>query len=475
LGFETDYPGTTVVKLEQNYRSTEAILDACNALVSHNTKRYPKHLWTDRGMGEPVLIEQATTPEEEADYVANELSAALDERSRLGGTAVVYRSNSQSRPLEEVFAGRGLPYRIIGGLRFYERRSVKDALAYFRLALNHRDNLAFERAIVNPSRGCGPKTKTMHAIEALAQEHGLALFEALLMWVQQSKPSKSVRRLSAFGDVIRAIGEKEDSVAEAVYVLQESSGLFERRTGRKGKSSPDANQESEDQSENQDIELDEDSRLENLAEFVHAVEAFEQRSADRSLKTYLSQAALAQDQDSLLNRRENEVVLVTAHSVKGLEFEYVFVVGVEDGLFPHYRSQSSTDIEEERRLLYVACTRARKRLWISYCTRRPAFGRGPDASATPEPSRFIGEMGEYVQHAQVSPYGICSTERGPGGRMQSGKSVDFIEGDMVMHHVFGAGRVLEVFYDGDDQFVVVDFKKKGVKKLEPKYAQLKKV
>lgn len=476
LRFEKDYPGTNVIKLERNYRSTGAILEACNALVSHNSRRYPKNLWTSGESGKPVVVFQAMTPEEEAERVANALLAVATHGPGRGQSAVVYRSNSQSRAVEEVFMRRGIPYRIVKGLRFYERKAVKDILAYLRLASNHSDNFAFERAISNPPRGCGSKTKMMETLKILAEEHRLSWFDSLLLWLQQSKPSKLADKLHVFADIIQTIGAKQDSVTDAVYALRESSGLFASQAGREEDSESDARRKSKESGDETGGNRDEESRLENLEEFVHAVEEYERRNADGSIMAFLSRASLLQDQDSLTGGQGGEVVLVTAHSVKGLEFDYVFVIGVEEGLFPHYRSQLTTEIDEERRLLYVACTRARKQLWISYCARRPAFGRGPDASTTPDPSRFIGEMGEHVQEAQRMPqYGWAADGVRVGDEPKNNLSVALLEGDSVMHEVFGQGRVLAVAYEGDVEILVIDFKKAGIKKLAAQYAPLTKV
>lgn len=475
LGFEKDYPGTAVIKLERNYRSTGAILEACNALVSHNRRRYPKNLWTSGELGKPVAVFQAMTPEEEAERVTDQLLAVATFGPERGQSAVVYRSNSQSRAVEEVFMRRGIAYRIVKGLRFYDRKEVKDALAYLRLASNHSDNLAFERAISNPPRGCGPKTKMLETLKTFAEEHQLSWFDGLVLWLQQSKPSKLADKLRVFVDVIGMIEAKQDSVTDAVYALRESSGLFASQSVKDEHSEPSTGGESRENADDSDDDRDGESRLENLEEFVHAVEEYEHRNADGSVVAFLARASLLQDQDSLTSAPSGNVILVTAHSVKGLEFDYVFVIGVEEGLFPHYRSQLTAEIDEERRLLYVACTRARKRLWISYCARRPAFGRGPDASTTPEPSRFIGEMGDHVQEAQRMPqYGWTGDEARTKDEPKNNLLVVLLEGDSVMHDVFGPGKVLAVAYEGDVEVLVIDFKKAGIKKLASQYAQLKK-
>jgi DNA helicase-2/ATP-dependent DNA helicase PcrA len=438
LGFEKDYPGATVVKLEQNYRSTQSILDAANSLVARNRTRFVKKLWTDNGAGTPVRLFEALTPEEEAGFVASSIDALIRGGADPRDMAVIYRMNSQSRVIEEALLASSIPYQIVGGLKFYERQEVKDVLAYLRLGLNPSDNLAFERAVSRPSRGFGDKS--LSELKQLAVDHGTSSFMVLPDWIVTAKAGKTREKLEAFVDLIVHIGSSSESAIAAANLVFASSGLLEQYN---------------DETEEGDFERQ--SRRENLGEFMRTVDEFDRMSEDRSLGAYLSQVALIQDQDSMKPGTGRGVLLITAHSAKGLEFSDVFVVGAEEGVFPHRRAlDSSADIEEERRLFYVACTRARKELSITYCTQRTSYY----GSGFQEPSRFIKEMeltGERVA-------GASSHER-----------AELIEGDMVMHNIFGTGKVLEVFYDGNDQFTVIDFKKVGIKKLATQYAQLKKL
>jgi DNA helicase-2/ATP-dependent DNA helicase PcrA len=437
LGFEKDYRGATVIKLEQNYRSTQTILDAANALVSRNEARYAKRLWTDNSTGEPVMLFEAVTPDEEANFVAERIRTIVQSGAAYRDFVVVYRMNSQSRIIEEALLASGIPHIIVGGLRFYERQEVRDALAYLRLGFNPSDDLAFERAVARPSRGLGEKS--LADVRGIAVERGVSLFAALSVWLEGAKASRTKERLTAFVDVIGHIGSTSDSAVASANAFFSLSGLVEAYKEQEGI---------------QDFDLQ--SKQENLAELMRTIDEFDRMSEDRSLGAYLSQVALIQDQDSMAAGGRNGVILTTAHAVKGLEFDNVFIVGAEEGIFPHRRSlDNRADIEEERRLFYVACTRARTALFISYCVRRTSY-YGADFQA---PSRFIREM-DLVTKAV--PAGV------------SGKRLELIDGDNVLHHVFGAGRVLEVYYDGDDQFVVVDFKKAGVKKLAVAYAQLRK-
>jgi len=437
LGFEKDYPGATVIKLEQNYRSTQSILDAANSLVARNRTRFAKKLWTNNGTGTPVRLFEALTPEEEASFVASSIDVLIRGGADPRDMAVIYRMNSQSRAIEEALLASNIPYQIVGGLKFYERQEVKDVLAYLRLGFNPSDNLAFERAVSRPSRGFGDKS--LSELKQLAAEQGTSWFTALPEWISKAKTGKTREKLEAFVDLIVHIDASSESAIGAANLVFASSGLLEQY---------------KDEGEEADFELQ--SRRENLGEFMRTVDEFDRMSEDHSLGSYLSQVALIQDQDSMKSGTGRGVLLITAHSAKGLEFGEVFVVGAEEGVFPHRRAlDSSADIEEERRLFYVACTRARKGLSITYCTQRTSYY----GSGFQEASRFIREM--ELTREKVA--GVSSRER-----------PELMEGDMVMHNIFGTGKVLEVFYDGNDQFVVIDFKKVGIKKLAAQYAQLRK-
>lgn len=438
LHFEQDFPGAMVVKLEQNYRSTEAILDAANSLVSKNRARYAKKLWTTNGTGAPIRVFEALTPEEEATFVASSVESRMRAGEEARNMAVIYRMNSQSRVLEEAFLSAGIPYQIVGGFRFYERQEVKDVLAYLRLGCNPMDNLAFERAVARPSRGLGEKR--LGELRAFAAEHETSLYLALPEWLEQKKDARTLEKVQDFVRLVQDINRAASSALHAVDLVFASSGLLEKQ--------PAASTET-------DFELQ--SRQENLDELRRTVEEFDRTSEDHSLAAYLTQVALIQDQDGLKSGAGTGVVLITAHSAKGLEFDDVFIVGAEEGVFPHRRSlDSSADIEEERRLFYVACTRAKKELCISYCSERSSYY----GSGFQEPSRFLREM-------DLSKERVSETAH-------TG-SLPLVDGDAVMHNIFGQGKVLEVYYDGTEQFIIVDFKKAGVKKLAARYAQLSKV
>ena len=437
LGFEKDNPGATVIKLEQNYRSTQSILDAANTLVARNRARYAKKLWTKNGAGAPVRLFEALTPEEEANFVASTIDSLARAGAEYHSIAVIYRMNSQSRVVEEALLASSIPYQIVGGPRFYERQEVRDVLAYLRLGFNPSDNLAFERAVARPSRGLGDKS--LAELKQMAADQGISWFAALPGWIDQTKVGKTREKLEAFVDLIVHVGATSDSAIGAANYVFAASGLLEQY-----------------KDEGKEADFERQSRQENLAEFMRTIDEFDRMSEDRSLGAYLAQVALVQDQDSLKPGSGSGVLLITAHSAKGLEFDYVFIVGAEEGVFPHRRAlDSSADIEEERRLFYVACTRARKELCITYCTQRTSYY----GSGFQEPSRFIKEM---------------ELTREKAGTVPDREHLELIDGDAVIHNIFGAGKVLEVFYDGSEQYVVIDFKKVGIKKLAARYAQLKK-
>ncbi len=438
LGFEKDYPGATTIKLEQNYRSTQSILDAANTLVARNRVRFAKKLWTNNGAGAPVRLFEALTPEEEANFVASSISALARSGTDVHDIAVIYRMNSQSRVVEEALLASSIPYQIVGGARFYERQEVRDILAYLRLGLNPSDNLAFERAIARPSRGFGEKS--LSELKQLAADQGISWFAALPAWIEQAKVGRTREKLNAFIDLILHVSAMSDSAIGAANYVFAASGLLEQY-----------------KEEGKEADFERQSRQENLEEFMRTIDEFDRMSEDHSLGAYLSQVALVQDQDSLKPGTGSGVLLITAHSAKGLEFGHVFVVGVEEGVFPHRRAlDSSADVEEERRLFYVACTRARSELCITYCTQRTSYY----GSGFQEPSRFIKEMELTKEKAAGAP---------------GQEHLELIDGESVMHTIFGPGKVTEIFYDGSEQYVVVDFKKVGMKKLAVRYAQLKKI
>ncbi|MHB8763040.1 MAG: ATP-dependent helicase [Deferrisomatales bacterium] len=368
LSFESQYPGARVVRLEQNYRSTRAIHDAASSVVAHNRSRHPKTLWTDRAGGEPVRVFEAATEEEEAAFVAGTLAALRDRGVAWSDAAVLYRMHALSRPFEEAFLRRRIPYVVYGGLRFYDRREVRDALAFLRLAANPDDPVAFHRVVNVPPRGIGRTSLEM--VEQLARDRGLGLGRALEAAVEEGVlPTRTARPAAAFAALVRGWQAAAGAVPlrELLARILAESGYAEalRAEGEEG-----------------------EERLENLEELLNAAEAFE-GSEEGGIRAFLDRAALVTDQD-LGPDRADVVTLMTLHSAKGLEYPAVFVVGLEEGVFPHHMSSGSPDqVEEERRLCYVGITRAMERLYLTRSRMRRVYGT--EGYFRP-PSRFLTEL-----------------------------------------------------------------------------------
>jgi DNA helicase-2/ATP-dependent DNA helicase PcrA len=411
LDFERDHPDAKVVKLEQNYRSTQTILDAAHAVVSRNAGRKDKKLWTDRGAGTQITLFDAYNEYEEAEFVARQvermvggsgrggLSGLLTRRAddedgalRYGEIAVCYRINAQSRVLEEAFMRFGIPYQLVGGTRFYERREVKDALAYVRLARNSADRVALERIVNVPARGIGEKT--VAELRAWAESRGGTLWEAV--GAADANPNLAPRAraaLGAFADLMRglmtlAAAEPPSAVFDAVY---ERSGL---------------------QSMIQDGTDDGEERWTNLLELRNHAAEFDELAVPEGLARFLEEVALISDQDTLEDRPER-VTLITLHAAKGLEFPVVFIVGLEEGLLPHKRAlEDERELEEERRLAYVGMTRAKDRLFLVHARHRSTWGVGAAAEA----SRFLTELPEELLDAESE--GTPFRRGGMGDRWQ---------------------------------------------------------
>ncbi|GAB4253047.1 ATP-dependent helicase [Deferrisoma sp.] len=447
LAFEQDFPGARVVKLEQNYRSTQVILDAAWSVVSRNRHRHPKRLWTDRGEGEPLVVHEARTEEDEAAWVADTIGELRRQGMPLGEIAVLYRVHALSRPLEEALLTRGIPYVVYGGLRFYDRREVKDALAYLRLVVNPDDPLAFRRVVNVPPRGIG--RATLEVVEALAREEGIGLYEAARRAVAEGRlKTRQARSLAGFLGLLDGWREIHAAVPlrELLLRILEDSGYLEALA-------------KEDPREAQE-------RRENLQELLNAAEAFE-RDEGGGAKAFLDRAALVSDQDLGPDRAE-AVTLMTLHAAKGLEYRVVFLTGLEEGTLPHQLSiWEDGDVEEERRLCYVGMTRAKDRLFLSRARIRRVYGRDEGLR---DPSRFLGELppGAFrrVEPEPAAPsYGDESPDRLPGETADDGGlylqpepgAVTFRPGMRVRHPAYGAGRILRVQGRGPATKLVVQF------------------
>ncbi len=514
LRFREDFPEARVVLLEQNYRSTQSILDAANAIIARNIKRTPKRLRTDRGQGPQVIMHEAYDETDEAQFVVNTIQRlAGSGEIRLSDVAVMYRTNAQSRSLEDAFVARGVPYRLVGGTRFYQRKEVKDALAYLRLVHNPADNVSLMRIINVPPRAIGDKTvstlATFSAEQGVSMVGGLALVAGDLL-----SPVLNGYRGGADGRPPQhAFGAAAQRALVAFYRLFKGwldtrdgltvSQLLDRIAEQSGYSTwlRDGTEEGED-------------RWENLQELSSVAAHYDDFPPDLRLTAFLEEVALVSDQDELAEQDER-VTLLTVHTAKGLEFEVVFLVGLEENIFPHSRSMEDPDqMEEERRLMYVGVTRAKDRLYLLRAFRRMLYGR----SEINEPSRFLrdvaavqgsslgmspvrgvssraGSFGDSWGNAsrgprpdnRPAPYGGAASGRGtpswspglptatPPPLKRPERPAQFKAGDRVDHGLFGQGIVLKSEVTADDEEVTVAFAGKGTKTLLASMAKLRKV
>ena len=467
LDFERDYPGAEVVKLEQNYRSTEVILEAANAVISNNREQKPKELWTDLGRGEPVRIAELGDEHEEARYVAGEIGRLVTEEDYgRSEVAVFYRTNAQSRVLEDTLVRFDVPYQVIGGTKFYERAEIKDVIAYLSLIANPADAVCFGRVVNSPRRGIG--NTTQGRLLSYANTTGRTISEVLDRVEEVPNMGtaalKSVARFAETMAALRERAEKETSIADLLEAVIHESGYAEALEAERT--------------------IEAEGRLENLHELIGVAAEFdinrevEGDSEVTPLEEFLQQLSLISDQDAITDD-QGQITLMTLHNAKGLEFPIVFVIGAEEGVFPHSRSVEEGNIEEERRLAYVAITRAKQRLYLSCAQRRSQFGGRPDFNM---PSRFLGEVPEsLVERRQsenmmrrggesIGKYSLGGPIARPEPKMPS---VEFRTGDDVVHASFGEGVVTQV---EAGNVLIVRFAGDGVeKKLMAEYAPLKKV
>ena len=491
LDFERDFPDAHIVKLEQNYRSTEVILEAASAVISKNRNRKDKRLWTDRQGGEHITYARTADEIEEADFISRAIRD-IHRVARDRMVAVLYRTNSQSRAIEDSLMREGVPYKIIGGVRFYERREIKDALAYLRLLLNPHDDVSFRRVVNVPTRGVGKSMlEGLEAVDPVESDTDTPLFAAGLqpsvsprsLWARliaavdrRLLPPRAVSVLKVFRDLIASLAEDAaDRPVSAVLtaVLDRSGYLQVLRDER--------NEEAE-------------ARIENLMELVSAAREYESREEDAALGGFVDRLSLLSEADEADGTAEARVWLMSMHAAKGLEFPVVVVAGMEEGLFPHSRATSDEDdIEEERRICYVCLTRARERLILTGAARRRIFG---EYQAT-EPSRFLDEIpAELIDrvapaspaprfqpnYEYKNPYGrrpaAANHSRESEPRAFSYESEDQSAragvriGMRVRHRVFGVGTVLAIEEQSDDFKLTVRFNAAGTKKLLAKYAGL---
>jgi DNA helicase II / ATP-dependent DNA helicase PcrA len=473
LDFEADYEDAKTIKLEQNYRSTQTILEAAYDVISHNKGRKDKKLWTEKGDGEAIRLYEAMNEQEEAVYLAQIIREAIDENTRkLSDYAVLYRTNAQSRALEEVFINYRIPYQIIGGLRFYERKEIKDLIAYLRLIHNPFDGVALKRVINVPARGIG--ATTWAKVEQQAIDQNTTLWEVIAdLEALGLRPSTRKAIESFLALIVHLKSQAETlSVTKLLERLLEETGYLR------------------DLEKERTVEAQ--SRVENVRELLTVTQQFEATSEEATLRDFLEQTALIADVDSL-GKDGAAVTLMTLHSAKGLEFPVVFLIGMEEGIFPHFRSlQADAQLEEERRLAYVGITRAKEELHLTFAVRRTIFGMTQMNSV----SRFVRDIhperlaipngAPLPAHLRPKQRELSSWTNAQQGTLVPVKPVSktvlkpsgetpFRPGEKVKHAVFGSGVVISCTGVGDEAQVSVAFPNVGVKKLVVGYARLEKV
>ncbi|MGY3571069.1 DNA helicase II [Vibrio paucivorans] len=457
--FTVEFPSVNTIRLEQNYRSTKTILEASNTLIANNTERMGKELWTEGKEGEPISVYSAYNELDEARFAVSKIKEWQDKGGALNDSAMLYRNNAQSRVLEEALIQAGLPYRIYGGMRFFERQEIKDALSYLRLMANRNDDAAFERVVNTPTRGLGDKT--LETIRFAARDRGATMWDASQALLdEQVLPGRAAGALSRFIELINAL--EDDSVEMPLHEQTDHvikySGLYAMYEQEKGEKSK--------------------ARIENLEELVTATRQFEkpEEAEEMTLLTaFLTHAAL-ESGEGQADEFEDAVQLMTLHSAKGLEFPMVFMVGVEEGMFPSQMSaEEAGRLEEERRLCYVGMTRAMEKLYITYAEMRRLYGQ----DKYHKPSRFIRELPEGCLD-EVRMKAQVSRPASSGRFSQTAVKENFNEtgfalGSRVMHPKFGEGTIINFEGSGPQGRVQVAFNGEGIKWLVTAYARLEKL
>jgi len=469
MQFEEDYPDATTILLEQNYRSTQNILSAANSVISKNESRKEKNLWSDSGSGPKLIGFVAENEHHEAEFVRDELFKLSNEgTSKFGETAIFYRTNAQSRVFEEVFMRSAVPYKVVGGVRFYERKEIKDLLAYLRVLVNPNDEVSLRRIINTPKRGIGDRA--LDAIDDLAKRDSISFWSALSMSTSTELSPRANASIQAFVSMLVALQvlvEANRPPSTIAAAILEQSGLLEELR---------ASHDPQDE-----------VRVENLEELVAVIEEYEERAVSEgespSLGAFLEEVSLVADADEIPEGDDHGgvVTLMTLHTAKGLEFPTVFLTGMEEGVFPHSRTLGEKkELEEERRLAYVGLTRARERLYLSRAEYRSAWG-APNYNP---PSRFLEEIPENLIDWNKSASGFTSPPitrkkfSAPPPPRATGKQSSGLQlsiGDRVSHDTFGLGTVIAVSGEGEKAEATINFGSYGEKRLLLRYAPVDKL
>ena len=475
MNFDKVFSDTKIVKLEENYRSTKTILDAANSVIKNNSERRGKNLWTEGAKGDPITVKHLPNQLDEAKFISNEIEQLVSSgRAEYRDIAVLYRTNVQSRSIEQAMAKSGLPYRMLGALRFFDRQEIKDMIAYLAVINNPKDNIHLKRIINTPRRGIGDKS--IEAAEIIAYGEGMPLLDVMRDADRfKAIPTSAANNMKALAELIDGFTAKRTSVSELIDEVSVSSGYMGMliRAGEEEK-----------------------DRIENIGELISTARQYEESAEEPSLSEFLEDVALVSDIDRY-DETANAVILMTIHSAKGLEFPIVFIPGMEEGIFPGYQAIfDPSEIEEERRLAYVAITRAKRSLYMTCAHERMLNG----STQYNQPSRFIGEIPDelcsvedyakprvsykfsddgsftYVgkKNTYTKPSYSAGTYSSYAKKTAAAPSVgeSFSEGDRVRHSSFGAGTVLSVKKMGGDMLYEIKFDKVGVKKLMATYARL---
>lgn len=466
LSFEKDYPNAKVIMLEQNYRSTKRILQAANDVIQKNTSRYPKELRTDNADGPAITLHKASDERQEAQYVVQEIQKLMQQENyKTSDFAILYRTNAQSRILEEMFVKSNMTYTIVGGTKFYDRKEIKDLLAYLRLIANNDDDLSLARVINEPKRGIG--ATSFEKMARFAIDHDRTIMDSLQEVDFMGLTPRTAQTALEFHTMINGFTQMQEylSVTELVEEVLNKSGYRQMLQN--------------------DKTIEGESRLENLNEFLSVTQAFEKQSDDKSLVAFLTDLALISDIDSLDDDEDADgpIILMTMHAAKGLEFPVVFIIGLEENVFPHSRSNNDDDeLEEERRLAYVGITRAEKRLYLTHATSRTLFGK----SNYNMPSRFISEISEdlieqtFANHRAGAatnykqiPKRAAVTR--PAYKQSGGDKLGWKAGDRATHKKWGTGTVVNVKGEGEQVELDIAFPSPvGIKRLLAKFAPIEK-
>jgi len=456
LNFEEDYPKATVIMLEQNYRSTKNILAAANAVIENNRLRKEKNLWTENATGEKITIYQAYQEHDEVYFIAELIQEAVEKGKQYSDHAILYRTNAQSRVIEEIFIKSNIPYQMIGGTKFYERKEIKDILAYLRLVVNPDDDLSLRRIINVPKRGVGQATLDKLAEYAVEQE--ISIFSALGVIDFIGLSGRAINKVSEFAELLTQLNKRAEElgITELTELILQKTGYIEELQNEKS--------------------IESESRIENIKEFLSVTREFEENNEFITLQDFLTDVALVSDIDQMTDGEQSSgVTMMTLHSAKGLEFPIVFLVGLEEGIFPHNRSlMEEMEMEEERRLAYVGITRAEEELYLTYASSRMLYGR----SQMNAPSRFINEIPEELTNnlgKVQKTYGI-----------QQKKVVFAVDrtaadqawqlGDKARHSKWGIGTVVSLKNANDDLELQIAFDSPiGIKKLLARFAPIEKV